>query len=115
MNAAYGLIQRRTSTASLSEAKPLTIRRFARILIEEVAGERTAPSLSRLKALPPRSMVGQLTLDQHIGVRIPGGQPIENKDLTTLSPPLQNPDYDVNYDIGPSVRLHLSREWHCVR
>lgn len=26
--------------------------------------------------LPPRSMVGQLTLDQHIGVRIPGGQPI---------------------------------------
>src|SRR5258708_40177663 len=25
--------------------------------------------------LPPRSMVGQLTLDQHIGVRIPGGQP----------------------------------------
>ena len=27
-------------------------------------------------ALPPRSMVGQLTLDQHIGVRIPGGQPI---------------------------------------
>ena len=31
--------------------------------------------------LPPRSMVGQLTLDQHIGVRIPGGQPnIENKE-----------------------------------
>ena len=30
--------------------------------------------------LPPRSMVGQLTLDQHIGVRIPGGQPkIESK------------------------------------
>ena len=26
--------------------------------------------------LPPRSMVGQLTLDQHIGVRIPGGQPL---------------------------------------
>jgi hypothetical protein len=26
--------------------------------------------------LPPRSMVGQLTLDQHIGVRIPGGQPV---------------------------------------
>ena len=25
--------------------------------------------------LPPRSMAGQLTLDQHIGVRIPGGQP----------------------------------------
>jgi hypothetical protein len=28
--------------------------------------------------LPPRSMVGQLTLDQHIGVRIPGGQPIKS-------------------------------------
>ena len=26
--------------------------------------------------LPPRSTAGQLTLDQHIGVRIPGGQPI---------------------------------------
>ena len=26
-------------------------------------------------ALPPRSMVGQLPLEQHIGVRIPGGQP----------------------------------------
>jgi hypothetical protein len=25
--------------------------------------------------LPPRSTAGQLTLDQHIGVRIPGGQP----------------------------------------
>ena len=29
--------------------------------------------------LPPRSMVGQLTLDQHIGVRIPGGQPIKTQ------------------------------------
>jgi hypothetical protein len=39
------------------------------------AGElRAARSLS----LPPRSMVGQLTLDQHIGVRIPGGQPIQH-------------------------------------
>ena len=28
------------------------------------------------RLLPPRSMVGQLTLTQHIGVRIPGGQPI---------------------------------------
>ena len=27
--------------------------------------------------LPPRSTAGQLTLDQHIGVRIPGGQPIK--------------------------------------
>ena len=31
--------------------------------------------------LPPRSMVGQLTLDQHIGVRIPGGQPNPYKTL----------------------------------
>jgi hypothetical protein len=30
----------------------------------------------KFSVLPPRSMVGQLTLDQHIGVRIPGGQPI---------------------------------------
>ena len=28
------------------------------------------------RVLPPRSTAGQLTLDQHIGVRIPGGQPI---------------------------------------
>jgi hypothetical protein len=32
-------------------------------------------------ALPPRSMVGQLPLEQHIGVRIPGGQPYDNKHL----------------------------------
>src|SRR6185437_6403531 len=39
-------------------------------------------------ALPPRSMVGQLTLDQHIGVRIPGGQPkIASK---CSSSPIQN-------------------------
>ena len=30
----------------------------------------------RLAALPPRSMVGQMPLEQHIGVRIPGGQPM---------------------------------------
>ena len=28
--------------------------------------------------LPPRSMVGQLPLEQPIGVRIPGGQPIKS-------------------------------------
>src|ERR1039458_8119701 len=28
-----------------------------------------------INTLPPRSTAGQLTLDQHIGVRIPGGQP----------------------------------------
>ena len=36
-------------------------------------GCKTKPRTSRL--LPPRSMAGQLTLDQHIGVQIPGGQP----------------------------------------
>ena len=35
---------------------------------------RLQDGLSRL--LPPRSMVGQLPLEQAIGVRIPGGQPI---------------------------------------
>src|ERR1700733_11072337 len=34
-------------------------------------------------ALPPRSMVGQLPLEQPIGVRIPGGQP--NKHFPALS------------------------------
>jgi hypothetical protein len=32
-----------------------------------------------LRLLPPRSMVGQLPLEQHIGVRIPGGQPKQDK------------------------------------
>ena len=31
--------------------------------------------------LPLRSMVGQLPLEQHIGVRIPEGQPIDCKEL----------------------------------
>jgi hypothetical protein len=37
--------------------------------------------------LPPRSMVGQLTLDQHIGVRIPRGQPTKSR---VPAVPLQN-------------------------
>ena len=37
---------------------------------------KTAETSLFCRSLPPRSMVGQLTLDQHIGVRIPGGQPI---------------------------------------
>ena len=37
-----------------------------------------------LAPLPPRSMVGQLTLDQHIGVRIPGGQPINMRGFAPL-------------------------------
>ena len=35
--------------------------------------------------LPPRSMVGQLTLDQHIGVRIPGGQPVKSSSYLSFS------------------------------
>ena len=36
-----------------------------------------SPQRGRFRSplLPPRSTAGQLTLDQHIGVRIPGGQP----------------------------------------
>src|SRR5271165_4298501 len=37
----------------------------------------------RPQSLPPRSTAGQLTLDQHIGVRIPGGQPIKSRVLST--------------------------------
>ena len=39
-------------------------------------GANLASSSCFSHVLPPRSMAGQLTLDQHIGVRIPGGQPI---------------------------------------
>jgi hypothetical protein len=35
--------------------------------------------------LPPRSTAGQLTLDQHIGVRIPGGQPKQSKQVRSNS------------------------------
>ena len=39
--------------------------------------ESKEPSVGLFNSkLPPRSTAGQLTLDQHIGVRIPGGQPI---------------------------------------
>jgi hypothetical protein len=40
----------------------------------------------RIAALPPRSMVGQLPLEQHIGVRIPGGQPMRINNLRCLPP-----------------------------
>ena len=36
---------------------------------------RVRDELLKLKLVPPRSMVGQLPLEQPIGVRIPGGQP----------------------------------------
>jgi hypothetical protein len=42
-------------------------------------GCKTKPSIYLL--LPPRSMVGQLPLEQPIGVRIPGGQPIKINNL----------------------------------
>ena len=54
-------------------------------MMNRLAGVELAPAGSLSVAttdarhlLPPRSMVGQLTLDQHIGVRIPGGQPIKH-------------------------------------
>jgi hypothetical protein len=37
--------------------------------------------------LPPRSTAGQLTLDQHIGVRIPGGQPNQINNLRSCGFP----------------------------
>ena len=37
--------------------------------------------------LPPRSMVGQLPLEQHIGVRIPGGQPSVQVGYSAAAPP----------------------------
>src|SRR5205085_11129249 len=43
-------------------------------LLAHLRSKVAAPSTRSL--LPPRSTAGQLTLDQHIGVRIPGGQPI---------------------------------------
>jgi hypothetical protein len=61
--------------------------------------------------LPPRSTAGQLTLDQHIGVRIPGGQPTENKAVRLIYSLLRKPEYDVKYDIGfnCAVRRRASR------
>ena len=42
--------------------------------------------------LPPRSTAGQLTLDQHIGVRIPGGQPKQLKEVKPT--PTEDPNCD---------------------
>ena len=41
-----------------------------------VGGSPWLQDRSAWRPLPTRSMVGQLPLEQHIGVRIPGGQPI---------------------------------------
>ena len=53
-----------------------------------------------------RQLAGQLTLDQHIGVRIPGGQPIEVKRLRNFSPLSEIPSMTQNMTLGfsPSVQ-----------
>jgi hypothetical protein len=59
---------------------------------EEVGFSITAPSRVDVNAaaigcayeLPTRSMVGQLPLEQHIGVRIPGGQPNKINNLEII-------------------------------
>ena len=62
--------------------KGLTLRTNARMMNElanaQLGSRRVRPTGiqgSVNMPVPPRSMAGQLTLDQHIGVRIPGGQP----------------------------------------
>ena len=47
----------------------------------------TAAGCRDVHLLPPRSMVGQLPLEQPIGVRIPGGQPNKAKHLPFLASP----------------------------
>ena|ERR1700683_3428698 len=77
----------------------LTLWRNPLMMIKVVRGVRrpawAPPNLAsggaNPRLLPPRSMVGQLPLEQHIGVRIPGGQPnrINNLPfLQTLKTPL---------------------------
>jgi hypothetical protein len=55
--------------------------RSAEAHYQPVAG-RLSPSLI-LRFLPVRSMVGQLPLEQHIGVRIPDGQPLHPEGLNS--------------------------------
>ena len=55
-------------------------------LAAKCGARHASPSQSAsTQLLPPRSMVGQLTLDQHIGVRIPGGQPITFRYLLLIT------------------------------
>jgi hypothetical protein len=49
-----------------------------------------------------------ITLDQHIGVRIPGGQPIQSKALVLNSASLKIPDYDAKYQRLAGVRESAS-------
>jgi hypothetical protein len=71
--------------------------------------------------LPPRSMVGQLTLDQHIGVRIPGGQPIQNQALTLTKARTEALDtsstkslFDLAHLGGPGM-VHLTAHLEVLR
>src|ERR1700760_1666188 len=67
-------------------------------------------------ALPPRSMVGQLTLDQHIGVRIPGGQPKQALHRT-LSNLLDFPLMSISRSLSEICCESCVRasSWRCAR
>ena len=56
--------------------KSLVKRLTTSAVTHRIGKARTSFGSHPLELLPPRSTAGQLTLDQHIGVRIPGGQPI---------------------------------------
>jgi hypothetical protein len=60
------------------------------------------------RSLPPRSTAGQLTLDQHIGVRIPGGQPITFCYVPSFPTLPETPKVhcNVSYPVGTSGRGH---------
>ena len=64
------------------------------------------PTCALISSLPPRSTAGQLTLDQHIGVRIPGGQPNPFNNLRPLTQP-QFPRYAVNYAVNSAPRAQF--------
>ena len=75
------MVENRTGSAvamSLTALpNPLMMSRLASLCPGLTAAESSRfSSRGIIGLLPPRSMVGQLTLDQHIGVRIPGGQPL---------------------------------------
>jgi hypothetical protein len=64
-------------------------------------------------ALPPRSMVGQLTLDQHIGVRIPGGQPNKTQGLPSQAGGSRSSKSGTGTKIGTNrIWIHTST---CMR
>ena len=62
-----------------SSAKAIMMNRLVDGGLGPSQGEFAGRQAGRAQQLPPRSMVGQPPLERHIGVRIPGGQPIENK------------------------------------